>query len=214
MVFVNRGKDLNELWVNGLSHIITHGDEVINERGSKVLEYCSILSEIPIKKIGGVPTAYPLKDSAVKEYENAMINPKKNGFTYTYGNRFREFFGVDQIECVIEKLKTGNTRRAYMTTWDPERDLYESEVPCLVGISFQNSGNRLFVSGVWRSHDFYGAFPANLIALRKMCGYVSRETNIPMGLLNVLSINAHIYGTDYEQAKKIVQKEIKRQFYG
>lgn len=160
-----------------------------------------------------MPTAYPLKDSAVKEYENAMINPKKT-VLHIHMEIVSVSFGVDQIECVIEKLKTGNTRRAYMTTWDPERDLYESEVPCLVGISFQNSGNRLFVSGVWRSHDFYGAFPANLIALRKMCGYVSRETNIPMGLLNVLSINAHIYGTDYEQAKKIVQKEIKRQFYG
>lgn len=214
MVFVNRGKNLSELWVNGLSHIITHGDEVVNERGVKVLEYCSILSEIPINKINGVPANYPLKDSAVKEYESAMIEPKKNGFIYTYGNRFREYFGVDQLERIVEKLKMRNTRRAYMTTWDPKRDLYESEVPCLVGVSFQNTNGRLFVSGVWRSHDFYGAFPANLIALKRMCEYVSKETKIPMGLLNVLSTNAHIYETDFEQAKRIVQKEIKRQLYG
>jgi thymidylate synthase len=49
----------------------------------------------------------------------------------------------------------------------------------------------------------YGAWPANVYALGELLTHVSDEVDLPAGRITTMSVNAHIYEHDWEQAEQV-----------
>lgn len=206
MLHVNKGKTLNKIWLQGLEKIINKGRFVQGERGG-TYEFLNLISVFPENADYTLPKDYVLGEAAVDQYKDSFLNKNKGEFIYTYGNRIREYFGCDQYEKVIEKLKKfQNTRRAIAITWDPIQDNESAEVPCLITIIIQQWEDTLYFTGVWRSHDYYRAFPANIIGFKNFADHITDEVQGKIGQLLVHSVNAHVYEYDVEEVKKIILK--------
>lgn len=130
-------------------------------------------------------------------YGKQLLFGENPGFTYTYGNRFRKHFDIDQLQYILDKLKLEeNSRRAIMVTWDVNLDTLIHEVPCLIEVNFQIEDKTLFISAVWRSQDMLNAWDKNLKGLAMLSKFVAHQLGVKVGSLTVHSQNAHIYETE------------------
>ena len=135
------------------------------------------------------------------------MNP---GFEYTYGERLRAWSlpGVpplDQIEQAIRRLKESSaTRRATAVTWIPPVDTAKDEVPCMIVDDFKLRDGRLNLAVFFRSHDFAGAYPANLYGLARVLEYVAREVVAEPGSISTTSASAHIYEHDWDWVEEML----------
>jgi len=106
---------------------------------------------------------------------------------------------MDQIDHVIRRLQeSSSTRRATAVTWIPPLDETREEVPCMIVDDFKLRDGRLNLSVFFRSHDFAGAYPANLYGLARVLEYVSREVEASPGSISTTSASAHIYEHDWD----------------
>ena len=138
-------------------------------------------------------------------YRESIIQGKiPEGTTYTYGNRLREYFGVDSLENVIKRLKNDPMdRRAFVSTWDNANDIIsasdsDSSVPCLTDLYFVNRDEKLMLTASFRTHSAVSGWFLNLYGLRRIQEYVSEQTGIEPGKINVKS---RWIGIDPEDAK-------------
>lgn len=189
-----RGIEPKNVWERGLRLIMDKG--VITNNVKEVINL--------VTRIENPFGEYPkMRERLLSEYKNVLLEPKNKGFSYTYGERLRGG-EIDQISAIIERIKKNNhTRRATATTWIPKIDLVNEEVPCMVLIDFKLR-DKLELTAVFRSHDFYGAYPYNLYALSKLLEYVSNEIQVESGGITIHSISAHIYLTDINNIKSIL----------
>ena len=194
--------------------VMENGLEIKDERDSQIKELLNVFVTIKDPLNDSTPDGYFWEGDKLDEYKKQFMNPDDGGFVYTYGNRLRGHFFkqgnemndvVDQLEEVINRLKNYKlTRRATMTTFDPGRDHYKYEIPCMILIDFKIRDGKLHTTGVWRSHDIYGAWFPNVMALSHMAQYVAYEVGVEMGTITVQSISAHIYEVNWEEACGLV----------
>jgi thymidylate synthase len=209
-------------WKKAVKTIMAQGQLVKDERGQKTKEITNLIIRTKKPLASTIPPEFPLKENALERYEEEMVKPTLDGFVYTYGNRLRYHFNgaiapmggrvqkVDQLAETILRLSENNqSRRATMVTWDPARDSNAEEVPCMILADFKIRKDRLITTGVWRSHDIFGAYMANFIALRRLAMYTANElrTNfnqdIKVGEIVTQSISAHIYEHNWDEARKV-----------
>ncbi len=108
-------------------------------------------------------------------------------------------YPVDQIDQVIHRLKASpSTRRATAVTWIPPVDNAKDEVPCMIVDDFKLRDGRLNLTVFFRSHDFAGAYPANLYGLARVLEHVAREVGAEPGSISTTSASAHIYEHDWD----------------
>jgi thymidylate synthase len=108
---------------------------------------------------------------------------------------------------VVEKLKKDKvTRRAMASTWLPISDTVTDEVPCMIIDDFKIREGKVHLTTLFRSHDFAGAYPANLYGLSKLLEYVAEKVSVPAGKITTISISAHIYDHDWDKVKNIVER--------
>jgi thymidylate synthase len=208
--------------------VLEQGEEVLDERGSNTTEILNLLVEIS-HPTNPIPSKFYWSGSKLKKYIKQFISKDKLGFIYTYGNRLRNHFiyseadldgnievypdcRLDQIDEAILRIKNYiNTRRATCVTWDPVLDTRLEDVPCMILVDFKvrpdkKDGNKLklHTTGVWRSHDIYGAWMPNAVGLTELAKYVAESVNVKMGTVVTQSISAHIYEVNYDDAKAIL----------
>ncbi len=106
---------------------------------------------------------------------------------------------VDQIDYVVRRLLANrNSRRASAVTWIPPVDTKKEEVPCMMVDDFKIREGRLHLTALFRSHDFAGAYPANLYGLTRLLEYVAERVGAEPGSITTLSCSAHIYDHDWD----------------
>ncbi len=216
MPYKIKANEIKDGWQKLLKKILKEGKPIKDERGSMTLEILNAIVEIHtpfktnfyhISEEVEVPKGYFWTGEKLKEYANQFLTPENPGFTYTYGNRLRGHFQVDQVKEAIKRLKKfKKTRRATMITWDPKIDSKEDEVPCMILIDFKIREGKLHTTGVWRSHDIYGAWFPNAVGLAYLTRHVAEKTGTQVGPITIHSISAHIYETDLEEAQKMISR--------
>jgi thymidylate synthase len=146
---------------------------------------------------------------------NEVLSPKKpEGVEYTYGERFfAHRFGKNQINYLIEKLsKSPYSRRALVVSWDHEKDQNIENPPCIIGIQGIITENFYNHTVIIRSNDMFKAWPVNFVAQIELAKFIVNEinkranTDYKIGSVTSISISAHIYQTDFERAKKVIEK--------
>jgi hypothetical protein len=118
-----------------------------------------------------------------------------------YGFRWREYFGVDQLEMVVtELIKNRNSRRAVLQMWHPEdfsRLLSQNgtrDAPCNVAIFFDCRNDALNMTVLCRSNDvWWGAYGANVVQFSVLQELLASWIGVPVGYYRQLSNNFHLY---------------------
>ncbi len=186
-----------DAWVDATRYVMKNGKELLDERGRIVREVNNLMVRIlnPAK----TKKSHPYWDGDKLERYIDQFGEKNPGFSYTYGDRIRYHFDVNQYESVVKRLSDEPvTRRAIMITYDPVIDSYRKEIPCLILLSFmiredEFHRRRLHVTGVWRSHDIFGAYYPNLCGVMCVAEYIAARLGVEVGEIITHSISAHIY---------------------
>lgn len=148
------------------------------------------------------------------QYQEDILNPiLPDDILYTYGNRLRGWKNIDSIVEVINKLKADNTTRgAYISIWDTQRDLASDSKghPCLVSLFFRVIEDRLTLTATFRSHNALTAWLKNVYGLIAIQRYVSKNINIQVGSITVISHSITVDPNALERievARKIVDSK-------
>jgi len=207
-VFI-QAENINEAWQRVLNAIWYSGCEFSSQRG-KTKEIHNLFVRINKPEDDEVD-GFPMDGASLAEYAQQLLNPDRQGFAYTYGERLRAWGGglvdapVDQLTRVGERLRANsNTRRATAVTWMPPKDLLEKEVPCLVLADFKVRDGLQHLTAVFRSNDMYAAWPANGYGLNQVNRFVADISGAEAGSLSTLSISAHIYEHDFKNVERIL----------
>lgn len=114
-----------------------------------------------------------------------------------YGYRWRNHFGADQLDVVVELLKANpSDRRAVITMWDPPRDLGadKKDVPCNTHIYPRVRGGYLDITVCCRSNDaVWGAYGANAVHFSVLQEYLAARLGLYSGTYYQISNNFHVY---------------------
>lgn len=205
---------LAEVWLGVLDVIMKFGEMKESEHELKQKESLDVLSVINDFSL----TPYlGLEEEDVKRYVDLFFSadaPKE--IEYTYGKRLFRFafeyvseqfgiemrFFVDQIDGVVKRLKKSPySRRAVAGLWNPFTDADSGNPPCLTQITWNVKNGKIYQTCVFRSHDLFGAYLLNALALRGLQERVSREVGLESGSLIILSQSAHIYENSWKKAE-------------
>jgi len=128
----------------------------------------------------------------------------------SYGYRWRNHFGRDQILSAISLLKRDpSSRQAVIMTWDPSCDGLDTErqknVPCVPMMQFLILNNKLILDVVWRSNDMYLGFPHDLAGFSLLQAIVAQKMSLEVGKLHYSILHSHLYDNQIESAKILLE---------
>ena len=203
-----RTNSISDAWLTCVKKIMQEGNEVEDERGSKTLELQNVVLEITNPDDNTIPECSPWRDDRLETYKQELLDPNNDqGFVYTYGNRLREYFGIDQLDKCIEKLNDcRESRRAIAITIDPIKDNEVDEIPCLQEIAFLIRDDKLYMTDFFRSNDCGGATFPNQFGKREVGYYVADNTNTKLVNMVHHAMSLHIYEHDWDKCNEILRK--------
>lgn len=168
-------------------------------------------------------------------FNNAYSQFSDDGKTMwdSYGWRWREFFGYDQLEVIMEELRSNPTsRRCVLSMWNSSAHHIETgllpltwndkngesfyddlsvathggkAVPCNTHAYFAIKAGKLNLTVMNRSNDcMWGAFGANAVHFSFLLEYMAMRIGVPMGSYYQFTNNLHVY-TDKFDRKKLDQ---------
>jgi thymidylate synthase len=192
-------------WETLVKKVIKKGVEIEDERGSLTKELLNTVVMVKNPLDIEAPKGYFWSGEKLEKYAEQFLSNDRQGFVYTYGNRLRKHFDdIDQIQEAIKRLKNfKESRRAISVTWDPTVDTKNNEVPCMILVDFKVRDGKLNTTGLWRSHDIYGAWFPNAVGLSHLAQYAAKEVGVEVGTLTIHSISAHIYEVNFEEAERV-----------
>jgi thymidylate synthase len=196
-----------EGWTRVIAKIMDTGMSRVDERGLKTRWLDNVMIHISNPFMGRVSEKYPFSEKILQEkYATQLLTSDRLDFEYTYGERLNAWGieSVNQIDYVVRKLTTSpHSRRAVASLWDPRKDEIADEVPCLNHFVFMKREDFLDLTVSIRSNDMYGAWPANVYALSELLKHVSERVDIHCGAITTLSVNAHVYEHDWNDARRL-----------
>ena len=205
MVLMLKVPTIKTGWETLVKRIMKDGVNITDERGSVTKEILNTMVNIKNPMDSESPKGYFWTGEKLDKYSEQFLSSDKQGFIYTYGNRLRAHFdGIDQIQEAINRLNNfKESRRAISITWDPTVDTKNDEVPCMMLVDFKIRDGMLHTTGLWRSHDIYGAWFPNAVGLSNLARYVAGEVGSEIGMLTIHSISAHIYEVNFDEAERV-----------
>jgi len=101
-------------------------------------------------------------------------------------------------------------------SWDHEKDQSIENPPCIVGVQGIITDNYYNHIVIIRSNDMFKAWPVNFVAQIELAKFINNEinkrakTDYKLGSVTSISISAHIYQTDFERTKSVIEKYSER----
>lgn len=111
-----------------------------------------------------------------------------------YGNAWIDYNGIDQLQNVIDTIKTNPTdRRMIIDAWRPDR-LSKLDLPCC-HYSYQFYVREGVIDMIWnqRSADFMIGVPSDMILAATLLILIAAETGKAPGEITMVFGDSHIY---------------------
>jgi thymidylate synthase len=164
----------------------------IDKGTRRSLYYLKAIIQNPQPEEPALLASMGFKAEELLAYRNIILNPElKDPTTYTYGNRLRQYYGIDALLEVARKFKVDPMdNRGFISTWDTKRDTAAAlnlSVPCLTNLYFFNENGQITLSADFRTHSAVSAWLTNTYGLRAIQELVCKEAGIPPGRLIVNS---------------------------
>jgi len=228
------GRTIADTWVKILHRIESTGrvrPTAYDGQWQELLDLTAIVTDEPRGFYFPEPNFLPVSRDFLADYCGQVLDDlseeakQQAGVKYTYGQRLRSWFGVDQIEQTIARLVADRTSaRAVMSLWDAEADgAGNSSPPCLnhiwtriVDAPGRDDPDRLILTATFRSNDMFSAWVANAMGLRalqaQMTDAIATRSGVPLALgeLIVISQSAHIYDDCWENARRTIAEHYPR----
>lgn len=212
------GATIAETWVKIIHRIRTTGTIRPTQHDSQWQELIDLVAVVTDEPRGFAfpePNYLPVSPEFVENYISQVCDdaPQMEGVKYTYGQRLRSHFGLDQVEQVMEKLaRDPDSARSVMSLWDAAQDgMGNSSPPCLNHIWTRIVDGELSMTATFRSNDMFGAWVANAMGLRalqeQLLDEISRRSGLQLrlGALITVSQSAHIYDDCWENADDLIR---------
>jgi thymidylate synthase len=124
-----------------------------------------------------------------------------------YGYILKHKFDFDQIEKVIELLKTHReSRRAVININTPNRNVIQTkDEPCTIALQFYIRNNSLNATGIMRSNDVWFGLPYDIIFFTELQKYIARRLNVHVGIYTHFAVSLHMYLRDEEKLKNVLE---------
>ncbi|WP_422049622.1 thymidylate synthase [Shimia sp.] len=125
--------------------------------------------------------------------ENGDLGP-------VYGKQWRDFGGVDQIETLVEMIKTSpDSRRLIVSAWNPQ-DVPEMALPpCHTMWQVRVLNGKLHLQLYQRSADMFLGVPFNIASYALLQHMLAHVTGYEVGDFVHSIGDAHIYSNHMEQ---------------
>jgi thymidylate synthase len=142
-------------------------------------------------------------------YPEWMTSRKIPGMAYNYGDRFRNYDGLDQIEAMKKLVKERPDSKkiiafTYKPVWDWE-NANKGDTPCIITAIGGVQDKKFFLTIHVRSQDMFHGWPRNMFAARKMQKEIADAGGYPMGDLAMITHSAHMYADDWKNAEMILE---------
>jgi thymidylate synthase len=208
------GQKAAQTWLKVLQNIMRYGRNK-NTRYTQENELKELLNvmavvydEDPEKPY--LPHFFPFTEKDLITYYPQVLSAKQiPGIAYTYGQRLREHDGVDQIQNIINLIKTRPfSKKMVAFTAKIKEDwsvANNGDTPCLTQILVSVQDGKLFMTTHFRSQDMVHGWPRNVFSLRKLQKLIADESGYPMGAFVMITHSAHIYSDDYELVENILK---------
>ncbi len=119
-----------------------------------------------------------------------------------------EHTGRDQVAWLIDRLRRDpSSRSATITTFQPHTDV--SYIPCVSMLDFWLPAGRVELVVYAHSIDFGTKGYGNLVELAAVQRHVASALNVPMGRLVMIVKSAHIYDTERDAMRTLVESSSK-----
>lgn len=120
-----------------------------------------------------------------------------------YGRQWRNFFGKDQLEWVINEIKTNpDSRRLIISAWNPAQIDLMALPPCHTFIQFYVKDGKLSLQLYQRSADIFLGVPFNIASYSLFLMMVAQVTGLePHEFIHTMG-DAHIYSNHLEQVRE------------
>jgi len=116
--------------------------------------------------------------------------------------------GIDQLNNVIERIKTNpNCRRQIVTAWNPPDIEKAALPPCHCFFQFNVHGTTLHLQMYQRSADMFLGVPFNIASYALLLAMVADVTDLRAGVFTHTFGDVHIYNNHFDQAKEQLSRE-------
>jgi thymidylate synthase len=156
------------------------------------------------------PEYIPFTRAELMQYYPEWMTARKIlGMAYNYGDRFRNYDGLDQIEAMKTLLKDRPDSKkmiafTYKPVWDWEHANL-GDTPCITTAIGGVQDKKFFLTIHVRSQDMFHGWPRNMYAARKMQKEIADAGGYPMGPLTMITHSAHMYADDWKSAEMILE---------
>jgi|GEM_PF-1705495 len=211
---------LMKIYTEGLTH--EHGDK---QKGTARSAVALAIYRNSAKSLATLPAFYKQGDQSTAEmranYKKQLLRFDHDG-DYSYGERTRQHFGVDQLLETKKTLKKNSKKATLIARFDPTVDMGSyidqgsgkrkyTHDPCLVYDIFIPKKGRLHSFHVARAHNMVNAYPENIFGLHD--AYVTAiRTGLKLksGDMYMLSNRGNILLlTEEQRTKKILMEPSK-----
>ncbi|WIF89179.1 thymidylate synthase [Acholeplasma laidlawii] len=141
-----------------------------------------------------------IKEFSDKIRQSVEFAEKWGDLGPVYGSQWRNFNGVDQIEYIINTLKTNpDSRRMVLSAWNPAEIGQMMLPPCHTLIQFYVVDNKLSLQLYQRSGDVFLGIPFNIASYALFLMMVAQVTGFELGSFVHTIGDAHIYTNHFDQ---------------
>ena len=149
-----------------------------------------------------------IEDFAAKVKESDEFAAKWGKLGPVYGKQWRNFSGVDQLEDLINQIKTNPTsRRLIISAWNPG-EIHEMALPpCHCFMQFYVNDGKLSCQLYQRSADIFLGVPFNIASYSLFTMMIAQVTGLGLGDFVHTIGDAHIYLNHLEQIDKQLKRE-------
>lgn len=150
-------------------------------------------------------------DEFIQKIKDDDIFAKKYGdLGPVYGKQWRDFNGFDQLQNVIDTLKTNpNSRRIILSAWNPPKIEEMALPPCHLLMQFYHNNGKLSLQLYQRSGDVFLGIPFNIASYALLLMMVAQVTGLtPHEFVHTIG-DAHIYSNHLEQVNLQLSRDVR-----
>jgi thymidylate synthase len=172
---------------------------------TKKIHFKSVLHEL-LWFLKGTGNIQYLKENGITIWdewadENGDLGP-------VYGVQWRDWSGIDQIQNVIETLKTDpNSRRMIVSAWNVERIPEMALAPCHLLFQFYVAEDKLSCQLYQRSCDLFLGVPFNWASYALLTHMIAQVCGLGVGEFIWTGGDVHLYCNHLEQVRKQLERD-------
>jgi len=152
------------------------------------------------------------KGNSTREYLDSVgLSHFREGYLgYIYGYQWRSFNGsVDQIKYLLEELTLRNSRRAFISAWNPCQLKEQALPPCHISYNFYKHDDEYLSCMMYmRSSDLFLGLPFNIASTALLAIIIAYVMNMKVRDICISICDCHIYEEHLEQVKEQINNEI------